>query len=48
MDNKTGHKSKYAAKIQYRKRLSAGRHHITVNKGQPKKYPLPLPLFQDE
>jgi hypothetical protein len=40
-------KSKYAIKLQYRKKLSGGRTHTTTNHGQPKKYPLPLPLFAD-
>lgn len=40
-------KSSYAQKIEYRKKLSGGKHTISTNKGQPKKLPFPLPLFQD-
>ena len=39
--------SKYALKIEYRKKLSGSRGYMTINKGQSKKLPLPLPLFQD-
>ena len=40
-------KSKYAKKIDRRKKLSGGRTHTTTNQGQPKQYPLPLPLMID-
>jgi len=40
-------RSKYAKKIDIRKKLSGNRGYMTINKGQPKKLPLPLPLFQD-
>ena len=40
-------KSRYAQKLAYRKRLSGSRHYITINKGQSKKMPIPLPLFND-
>ena len=40
-------KSKYAEKVEYRKKLSGARHYISINGGHPKKLPLPLPLFQD-
>lgn len=45
--NKSKPKSKYAQKLEYRRKLSGSRHHVTTNQGQLKKYPLPLPLFQD-
>ncbi len=40
-------KSKYAQKLEYRKKLSGARGYFTINKGQQKRLPLPLPLFQD-
>lgn len=38
-------KSKYALKLGKRKRLSGGRTHSTMNQGQVKQLPLPLPLL---
>ena len=40
-------KSKYAQKIERRRKLSGGRYHTTINNGQERKLPLPLPLFED-
>lgn len=40
--------SRYALKLERRKKLSGGRFYTTINKGQVKKLPLPLPLFVDE
>jgi hypothetical protein len=45
-DKKRG-ASKYALKVAYRSKLSGARHYMTTNQGQPKKMPLPLPLFMD-
>ena len=45
-DEKRG-KSKYAQKIERRKKLSGSRFYTTINKGQEKKLPLPLPFFED-
>ena len=40
-------KSRYALKLAVRKKLSGGRTYDSLNKGQVKKIPLPLPLFQE-
>ena len=42
--NKVG-KSRYALRVQKRKRLSGNRSYETLNNGQIKKLPIPLPLF---
>ena len=39
--------SKYAKKLELRKKLSGNRYYITTNQGQAKKLPFPEPLFQD-
>lgn len=45
-NNKIG-KSRYQQKLALRKRLSGSKGYTSTNKGQSKKLPIPLPLFQD-
>ncbi|MCK9542077.1 MAG: hypothetical protein M0R03_08615 [Novosphingobium sp.] len=40
-------KTRYAEKLIERKRLSGSKGYNTINKGQVKKLPIPLPMFQD-
>lgn len=39
--------SSYAERLKERKRLSGSKGYNSLNKGQVKKLPIPLPMFQD-
>lgn len=40
--------SRYRERLQYRKKLSGNKGYTSTNNGQPKKLPIPLPLFEDQ